>query len=118
MIRKRRLFLQLLTLFGLHGAALFGAETDSMPVFLGQGAMSGEVTETSVLVQTRLTSSTELDAQGDLPVAAGMVCFEWIAQEDFSDAQRTPFQSATDTHDFIVRAELTGLRPSTTSTMR
>ena len=33
---------------------------------------------------------------GDLPGAAGVVCFEWSTQADFSDAQRTPFQPATD----------------------
>ncbi len=109
-----RLFLPLLTFFAWHGAAAFAAENDSTPVFLGQGTMAGEVTEYSALLQTRLTLSTELDANGDLPGSAGVACFEWSTQEDFGDAQRTAFQPATDTHDFIVRDELIGLKPNTT----
>jgi hypothetical protein len=61
-----------------------------------------------------LTSITQLDADGDLPGAAGVACFEWSARDDFSDAQRTPFQAAIDKQDFIVRAELNSLNPNTT----
>jgi len=76
--------------------------------------MSGEVTEVSVLLQTRLTLAHVLNAEGDLPGAAGVVCFEWSAHADFREVQRTPFQSTSDKHDFIVRAEITDLKPGTT----
>ncbi len=56
-----------------------GNQTPSNPPSpaLGQGTMSGEVTSSSALVQTRLTLGTQLDERGDLPGADGVVCFEW-----------------------------------------
>ena len=73
--------------------------------------MSGEVTATSALLQTRLTESLKLDSADDLPGAAGFVRFEWSERKDFRDAHGTPLLSARQEHDFIVRAEVTGLRP-------
>lgn len=80
---------------------------------LGQGTMAGEVSDVSALLQTRLTQGTELDETGDLPGAAGVVCFQWSEYQGFDDAKRTRFQTATPERDFIVRAELDGLRPGT-----
>ena len=110
----RRFFLKLSPLLFWRGSHVLAAESRSMPDFLGQGTMAGEVTDFSALLQTRLTSGTQLDADGDLPGATGVACFEWSTRKDFSGARRTPFQRATDKHDFIVRAELTGLKPNTT----
>ena len=90
--------------------SLFSSPTVA-EVFLGQGTMSGEVTDTSVLLQTRLTSTTELDASDDIPGAAGVVCFQWSRDEGFEQSQRTSFQKASRRHDFIVRAALRGLSP-------
>src|SRR5688500_534819 len=82
-------------------------------VFIAQGAMAGEPTSTSVLLQTRLTSvpGPALDSDGDIPGAAGEACFEYGVKSGFSYAQRTPWQAARAENDFIVRASLTGLRP-------
>src|SRR5687767_2923025 len=82
-------------------------------IFLAQGAMSGEPTPTSVLLQTRLTaiSGPTLDANGDVPGAAGVACFEYGTKSDLADAARTPWINATAESDFIVRAQLTNLRP-------
>ena len=110
----RRLFLKLFPLLAVRGSLLAAAELQAAPIYLGQGTMAGEVTDSTTLLQTRLTSVTQLDADGDLPGASGVVCFEWSTQDDFSSAQRTPFQTAIDTSDFIVRAELKGLTPNTT----
>lgn len=110
----RRFFLKLVPLLVWRAPNLLAAESKSQPVFLGQGTMSGEVTDCTALLQTRLTLAAQLDADGDLPGAAGVACFEWSTHSDFSDAQRTAFQPAADKHDFIVRAELTGLKPNTT----
>ncbi len=76
--------------------------------------MSGEITDTTALLQTRLTLTSQLDSTGELPGATGVASFEWSTQEDFRDAQRTQIQTATEKNDFIVRAELTGLTPNTT----
>jgi phosphodiesterase/alkaline phosphatase D-like protein len=110
----RRFFLKLLPLLAWRDSSLLAADSEPNPIFLGQGTMSGEVTDSTALLQTRLTLTAELDADGDLPGTAGMVGFEWATREDFSDAQSTPFQAAVDSQDFIVRAELSGLKPNTT----
>lgn len=110
----RRLFLKLTPMLAWQGPSLLAADSISQPLFLGQGTMSGEVTDSTALLQTRLTLASELNAEGDLPGAAGAACFEWSTHPDFRDAQRTPFQPAADQHDFIVRAELTGLKSNTT----
>ncbi|GAB5562910.1 MAG: alkaline phosphatase D family protein [Synoicihabitans sp.] len=85
----------------------------SAGVHLGQGTMSGEVTATSALVQTRLTATKMLDEAGDIPGAAGVVAFEWSDKETLQSARRTGLIPASDHHDFIARAELTGLQPNT-----
>ncbi len=93
---------------GEHGAV----EADRS-LMLGQGTMAGEVTDTSVLLQTRLTLGNELDERGDIPGATGVACFEWSTSEDFADAIQTNFQMSSPARDFIVRAELRGLEPDT-----
>lgn len=108
----RRTMLKLLPVFTYSVA--HAATSDFHAPFLGQGTLCGEVTQFSALLQTRLTSATELDANGDLPGEAGVACFEWSVREDFSEAQRTPFEMAREGKDFIVRAELTNLKPHTT----
>ncbi len=82
-------------------------------VYLGQGTMSGEVTATSVLLQTRLTQTASLDADGDLPSAQGCVAFEWSTDRTLKDAKRTEFLLATPQSDSIVRIPLAGLKPGT-----
>ena len=84
-------------------------------VYHGQGEMSGEVTATSVLLQSRLTAlpGPELDESGDLPGAAGSACFEYALSTDFKDSKRTKWLSAKPEADFIVRAELKNLQPAT-----
>jgi alkaline phosphatase/alkaline phosphatase D len=107
----RRHILKALPLMLWQPQLLHAAEAQAP--HLGQGAMCGEVTQSTAILQTRLTSATELDATGDLPGANGVACFEWSTMTDFSDAQRTAFQAASDASDFILRAELTTLKPNT-----
>lgn len=109
----RRSLLKSLPLLAWTGPAAFAAQSGSRAVFLGQGTLCGEVTESSALLQTRLTSATQLDAEGDLPGTAGVAGFEWSPHEDFGTARRTPLLPAVEPRDFIVRAELTGLQPNT-----
>ena len=114
MKHTRRFLMKVSPLLAWRGLDLLAAEAGSDRLFIGQGTMSGEVTDSSALLQTRLTQATELNTEGDLPGAAGLVCFEWSTHEDFREAVRTTFQPATDQHDFIVRAGITGLKPGTT----
>jgi alkaline phosphatase D len=81
-----------------------------------QGELAGEVTASSVLLQSRLTAipGPDLDATGDIPGAAGVAAFEWSPAADFADARRTPWLEARPEADFIVRTRLEGLAPATT----
>jgi phosphodiesterase/alkaline phosphatase D-like protein len=109
---RRRTILKMLPLSAFP--ASHAEATASEPLHLGQGAICGEVTQSTALLQTRLTRGTELDVNGDLPGAEGVACFEWGTQVNFSDTQHTPFQAASEAKDFILRFELTALKPNTT----
>ena len=82
-------------------------------IHLAQGILAGEVTATSAILQTRLTSVTSL-TDGDVPGTAGTGRFEIAPAPDFKDARQTPWLQATAAGDFILRAQVDGLRPSTT----
>jgi alkaline phosphatase/alkaline phosphatase D len=81
-----------------------------------QGEMAGEVTATSVLLQSRLTAlpGPALDANGDIPGALGVACFEWSEASDFGHAKRTAWISAAPESDSIVRTRIEALKPGTT----
>lgn len=80
---------------------------------LAQGTLAGEVTASSVFLQTRLTAlpGPELDELGDLPGMAGVVRFEYGTQADLGDAKPTPWMRAEPDGDFIVRAFVSDLAP-------
>ncbi|TWU03191.1 alkaline phosphatase D family protein [Neorhodopirellula pilleata] len=92
------------------GFAQYEPQSD---VALGQGTMAGEVTHHSALLQTRLTRGTDLNDDGDLPGAEGFVTFKWDTDPKFTNSQETPLQPALPGHDYVVRAELTGLEADT-----
>ncbi len=85
----------------------------SANITLGQGTLSGEVTASSALVQTRLTTTATLDVHGDLPGAKGVVAFAWGERPDLADAVQTEFIPASSHHDYTARAALNGLKPHT-----
>ncbi len=82
-------------------------------VWLAQGCFAGEATSTSVLIQTRLTSRGDLDEQGDIPGANGVVCFEWSTKASMQNASRTAWMPSRGESDFIVRTKLSDLSPNT-----
>ncbi len=90
-----------------------------------QGELAGEVTATTVLLQSRLTAtpgplleSSAVDAAeevaaGDIAGAAGVVSFEYATDAEFSNSTRTPWRRAEPGRDYIVRVQLQNLLPST-----
>ena len=78
----------------------------------GQGEMAGEVTATSVILQSRLTRSAVL-IEGDLPGSPGVARFELSAAEDFADPRVTEWMAALPRNDFIVKTRISGLTPAT-----
>ena len=80
-----------------------------------QGEMAGEVTATSVWLQSRLTAvpGPALDASGDVPGKEGVACFEWSESADFAGPTRSKWSVAKADHDFIIRSSASGLKPGT-----
>jgi alkaline phosphatase D len=89
------------------GVAARGAE-----IHLAQGVLAGEVTGTTALLQTRLTSVAVL-TDGDVAGAPGVARFEFATAESFADARQTGWLTASAQTDFIVRAHVDGLKPGT-----
>lgn len=73
-----------------------------------QGEMAGEVTESSVILQSRLTAS-KLDSNGDAPGRAGWGRFVISTDEDFRNSRKTPWMEAVAEKDFILKTKVDGL---------
>ncbi len=72
-------------LVGLSHGAAFAAD-----LYRAQGEMTGEVSTTSAIVQTRLTS-VDRNVDGDVPGAPGVVRFEYADNERFQPSRLTPW---------------------------
>ncbi len=81
-------------------------------VFHAQGEMAGEVTSTSVILQSRLTASAKL-TDGDVPGMAGVGRFELSEYEDFRSSRKTGWLRAEANSDFIIKVKVGGLKPAT-----
>ena len=81
-------------------------------IFQGQGSMVGEVTQTSAILQSRLTASKAL-VEGDVPGIAGVARFEYSTGKNFKGARQTAWLKASAASDFIVKAKVSGLQPAT-----
>jgi alkaline phosphatase D len=79
-------------------------------VFHAQGEMTGEVTKTSAILQSRLTASAGL-VDGDAPGIAGVARFEISEREDFQTSRMTDWLHARAETDFIVKTKVAGLKP-------
>ncbi len=77
---------------------------------LGQGQMTGSVTETTAILQARLTEGMSL-INHDLPGCLGIARWEYSNDPAFKSAERTPWIVADSTYDYIVKARITGLEP-------
>ena len=91
---------------------LTGETLSAAQVHNGQGEMAGEVTETGVILQSRLTRSTVL-VDGDLPGSPGVARFELSTAEDFADPRVTEWMTALPRNDYIVKTRISGLTPAT-----
>ena len=79
--------------------------------------LTGEVTQTSALLQARLAlrDSTvgQLPGFGDVPGFAGWGRLAWSADSLFKDVRRTGWMRAMPEHDFILKKKISGLQPGT-----
>ncbi len=82
-------------------------------IHLAQGLLAGEVTATSVILQTRLAASPGL-VDGDVPGTEGIARFEISLSPDFQTPNFSDWIPATAANDFIVKARIDSLQPATT----
>ncbi|MGI9543181.1 MAG: alkaline phosphatase D family protein [Cyclobacteriaceae bacterium] len=79
--------------------------------YLGQGIMVGEVTSSSAILQSRLTSSDTL-VNGDIPGIPGIGKFEVAIDPNFGDPIFSPIQLAKAENDFILKWSVSNLDPA------
>lgn len=109
MIASRRHLILLAGLFLCLLGVIAGA--DSPPaLFHAQGEMAGEVRATSVLLQSRLTATPGLKDE-DVPGARGWGKFQIAEKETFSPYQETEWREAKPENDFILRQQISSLKP-------
>jgi alkaline phosphatase/alkaline phosphatase D len=77
--------------------------------------MCGEVSQTSVILQSRLTSSDKfIDRRWTgIPGSPGVARFELSTRADFSDSLSTVWLHAVPEWDYIVKTRVAGLKPGT-----
>jgi len=80
---------------------------------LAQGQMAGEVSDHSVILQTRLTSSDSLldKTWSGIPGISGWACFQLSSDENFNNSFQTPWIKAIPDYDFIIKTKVTNLKP-------
>jgi alkaline phosphatase/alkaline phosphatase D len=75
--------------------------------------MAGEVTQTTVILQSRLTATPGLE-DGDVRGAAGWGKFEYADSPDFLGSRQTEWIEAKAENDYILRQQLRGLNTGRT----
>ena len=89
-----------------------GSESFAGEVLRAQGEMTGEVTASSAIVQTRLTS-VDRNVAGDVPGAVGAARFEYADNLRFENSELTPWRTSRAETDYIIKAVLRNLQPGT-----
>ena len=112
--RSRRSMQRTFSLGLLFTVGLAAQEPD-FPVNLRQGVMSGEVSESAAILQSRLTDSDprQNPAWEGVRGIGGWARFEVSASEDFTGSFFTEWLEATPFDDFIVKTRVTRLEPAT-----
>ena len=94
---------------GFWGIVLVGT---ALAVDHGQGEMVGRVTETSAILQSRLTQGRKL-VDGDLAGSPGVARFEVATNPEFEESRKTQWVKASPDYDYVIKMEVAGLRAST-----
>ncbi|HIC16990.1 TPA: hypothetical protein EYO77_02650 [Candidatus Poribacteria bacterium] len=89
------------------------SSADKLPVFLGQGLICGEVSQTSAILQSRLTPTVTLDSIGNLLGASGIGRFELATNPNFTNSFYTEWMHSTADHDYIIKTKVTDLQSGT-----
>lgn len=97
------------------GAWGFWQSAPRLTIALAQGMLAGEVTETSVILQARLTRRLDgIDVNwSGIPGAPGFARFAIADNEAFANATFTEVEQARPDSDFIIKHRVATLRPGT-----
>ncbi len=106
-------FVKSILLSALLSALLTLSNAFAEYTHLAQGLLAGEVTESSIILQTRLTSSPAL-VDGDVPGSAGTGRFEISTTPDFKSSTFSASLTAAPENDFILKTKIDSLQPNTT----
>ncbi|MFN5869751.1 MAG: alkaline phosphatase D family protein [Akkermansiaceae bacterium] len=82
-------------------------------IYLAQGLLAGEPSESTVILQTRLTSSP-IPIEGDVPGMVGVGQFEISTSPDFKKSTFSEWINASNETDFILKTKIDSLKPTTT----
>ena len=74
--------------------------------------LSGEITATSIILQSRFTNSDTLQNQ-DIPGIAGTGCFQVSPDSNFTNLVQSSWLKANSKDDFIIKKLISSLDPST-----
>lgn len=96
----------------LGALACFAVPLCAAELYRAQGEMTGEVTSSSAILQTRLTA-VERNVEGEVPGASGVARFEFADNPGFENSQHTAWLRADPERDSIVRTVLRDLKPAT-----
>lgn len=92
----------------LSSAVLVLQAAAANQLFDAEGEMAGEVTTSSVILQSRLTATPGL-TDGDVPGAPGWGKFQISESADFVSPRDTAWLEASAANDFILKVKVTGL---------
>ena len=86
---------------------------EEFPIGLAQGILAGEVSDSSVLLQARLTSTDPMVDRhwSGIVGARGAGRFEISENPDFEQSRFSAWIEAVPEYDFIVKTKISGLRP-------
>jgi alkaline phosphatase D len=106
-IRRNYMFLLLLSISFFSAVFISSTQIDH-----AQGEMSGEPTQTTILLQSRLTQGNHF-IDGDIVGASGVACFEFSKSLSFRESFTTDWIHTLPENDFIVRQKISDLKPGT-----
>lgn len=100
-------FTLIVILLSTLAASLAAAE-----IHLAQGLLAGEVTDTSTILQTRLTA-TPTPVHGEVPGTRGIGRFEISTFPNFQESRFSEWIPAAESNDYILKSRIHSLEPDT-----
>jgi len=101
----------ILSLICAVGTSCF-SESALYDIDQAQGEISGEPTQSSIILQSRLTHGRSL-VRGDMPGARGFACFELSEKSNFHNSFKTEWTQSIPEQDYIIKQKVNNLNNGT-----